>query len=123
VGFAWSLPASLKVRDGRGKLPLRMVLSRHVPAALVERPNMGFGVPIGDWLRGPLRGWAQDLLDPERIRSEGFLRPEPIAAAWEEHLSGRRNRQYQLWDVLMFQAWLETWGAGAVARAEATAVP
>ncbi|HXF71392.1 MAG TPA: asparagine synthase (glutamine-hydrolyzing), partial [Actinomycetota bacterium] len=122
VEFAWSLPASLKVRDGRGKLPLRAVLSRHVPAALVERPKMGFGVPIGDWLRGPLRGWAQDLLDPERIRSEGFLRPEPIAAAWEEHLSGRRNRQYQLWDVLMLQAWLETWGTGAAVRPEATAV-
>jgi asparagine synthase (glutamine-hydrolysing) len=69
---------------------------------------MGFGVPIGQWLRGPLRDWAEDLLDANRLRSEGFLEPAPIRAAWEDHLARRRNREYELWAVLMFQAWLET---------------
>ena len=117
--LAWRLPLRAKVRGGMGKRVLRQVLFRHVPPALVERPKMGFGVPIDQWLRGPLREWADDLLAPERLRREGFLQPEPIAQAWADHRSGRRNRQYQLWDVLMFQAWLAAERAVQPARAAA----
>ena len=105
--FAWSLPQSLKLRDGQSKWALRQVLYRHVPKALIERPKMGFGVPIGDWLRHDLHDWAEALLDETRLRNEGFFHPGPIRQKWQEHLSGQRNWQYHLWDVLMFQAWLE----------------
>lgn len=107
VEFAWSLPLDYKLRGGETKWPLREVLYRHVPRALIERPKMGFGVPIGHWLRGPLRDWAENLLNESRLRHEGFLNPAPIRQKWDEHLSGQRNWQYHLWTVLMFQAWLE----------------
>jgi asparagine synthase (glutamine-hydrolysing) len=107
VEFAWRLPMEMKVAGGTGKLILRRVLDRYVPMSLVQRPKMGFGVPIGEWLRGPLREWAQSLIEPTRLRRDGYLRPEPIRASWDDHQSGRRNRQYELWDVLMFQAWLD----------------
>jgi asparagine synthase (glutamine-hydrolysing) len=107
VAFAWSLPTSLKVRNGKGKWLLRSLLHRYVPRELVERPKMGFGVPIDSWLRGPLRQWAEDLLAPSRLEREGFLHPEPIQRKWREHLAGTREWHYHLWDVLMFQAWLE----------------
>ncbi len=108
--LAWRLPESLRLRDGVGKWPLRELLSRFVPRPLWERPKMGFGVPLDAWLRGPLKGWAEGLLDPARLAREGFLDPAPVARAWAEHQSGRHNRQYRLWPVLMFGSWLETFG-------------
>lgn len=107
VEFAWRLPLSVKIRNGQGKWILRQVLYKHAPKELIERPKMGFGVPIDSWLRGPLRGWAENLLDESRLKREGFFHPGPIRQKWTEHLSGRHIWQYHLWDVLMFQAWLE----------------
>jgi asparagine synthase (glutamine-hydrolysing) len=108
AAFAWSLPASMKVRDGKGKLPLRRVLAKYVPPSLFERPKMGFGVPIGAWLRGPLRDWAEALLDERRLRSEGFLNAEPVRQVWSDHSRGIRSAEYYIWVILMFQAWLES---------------
>jgi len=107
IEFAWSLPLSLRVHNGSGKWLLKELLSRYVPATLTDRPKMGFGIPIDSWLRGPLRDWAESLLDESRLRSEGFLHPAPIREKWLEHVSGRRNWAYLLWDVIMFQSWLE----------------
>jgi asparagine synthase (glutamine-hydrolysing) len=104
VEFAMSLPLAILRAENKTKWPLRQLLSKYVPNELVERPKMGFGVPIDSWLRGTLRDWAEDLLDETRLK-DNFFDPEPIRLAWREHLSGRRNHQYLLWDVLMFQAW------------------
>ena len=106
VELAWRLPLDMRIRGREGKWVLRRVLDRYVPRALVSRPKMGFDPPLGEWLRGPLREWAEGLLDERRLRSEGFIEPAPVRAAWDEHLSGRRNWDYRLWAVLMFEAWL-----------------
>lgn len=105
VEFAWRLPTSMKIRSGEGKWILRQVLDKYVPKELMERPKTGFSVPIDEWLRGPLRDWAEDLLDEKRLRDENLFTPKPIRKKWQEHLSGRGNWQYDLWDVLMFQSW------------------
>ena len=103
---AWRLPMEMKLRGGVTKWILRQVLYRHVPPTLVDRPKMGFGVPIASWLRGPLRPWADDLLDAGRLKRQGLLDAEPVQRAWSQHRSGRRDRAYELWDVLVLQAWL-----------------
>jgi asparagine synthase (glutamine-hydrolysing) len=104
--FAWSLPPHMKVRGGEATWLLKRLLHRYVPAPLVDRPKTGFSVPIGDWLRGPLRDWAEDLLDERRMRQEGLLATETVRAMWTEHQTGSGDRPSHLWDVLMLQAWL-----------------
>ena len=106
--FVWSLPLSFRVRRNSGKHLLRTVLDRYVQRELVERPKSGFALPIHDWLRGPLRDWCEELLNESRLGREGYFDPVLVRNAWNEHLSGRRNRQYDLWSILMFQAWQET---------------
>ncbi|MFH0787166.1 MAG: asparagine synthase (glutamine-hydrolyzing) [Pseudomonadota bacterium] len=110
VEFAWRLPLEYKLHDGKGKWILRRVLDKYVPEKMVERPKMGFGIPIDSWLRGPLKEWAEDLLSENRLKREGFINHEMVRLKWQEHLSGKRNWQYLLWDVLMWEAWLDTWG-------------
>jgi asparagine synthase (glutamine-hydrolysing) len=107
IEFAWRLPFDFRLRDRQTKWILRRVLDRHVPKGLIERPKMGFGIPIGAWLRGPLRDWAETLLDEQRLCSEGYFHPEPIRRMWEAHLRGRADEEHRLWIVLMFQQWLE----------------
>lgn len=107
VEFAWTLPLDMKIRDGQGKWILRQVLQRHVPPRLFDREKMGFGMPVGDWLRGELRDWAESLLDPRIIEQEGYFKADIVSKYWKEHLEGKRNWQSQLWVILMFQAWLQ----------------
>jgi asparagine synthase (glutamine-hydrolysing) len=107
VELAWSMPESQKVANGTGKLPLRKILSRYLPMESFHRPKTGFGIPLGEWLIGPLRDWAEDLLSVERLNREGYLHAAPVREKWREHLSGTRDWQYLLWNVLMFQAWLQ----------------
>jgi asparagine synthase (glutamine-hydrolysing) len=109
IEFAWRLPMAMKLRGGRGKRLLRRVLYQYVPRHLIERRKMGFGIPLDSWLRGPLKNWAESLLDEGRLAREGFFDPAPIRRRWVEHLSGRRNWQHHLWVVLMFQAWVDHW--------------
>jgi asparagine synthase (glutamine-hydrolysing) len=107
--FAFQLPQNMKIRNGQGKWLLRQVLDRYVPSVLIERPKQGFGVPIDTWLRGPLRDWAEGLLAPSRLRREGFFNEQLVTTRWQEHLSGKKNWQYWLWNILMFQAWQARW--------------
>lgn len=105
--LAWRLPLNMKIRGKEGKWALRQVLYKYVPRELIERPKAGFGIPVGQWLRGPLRDWADALLDERRLEQEGYLNPKPIREIWRQHLSGRHDWTVRLWAVLMFQAWLE----------------
>lgn len=107
VEWAWALPTSMKIADGQGKHLLRQLLYRHVPEKLVNRPKVGFSVPLDQWLRGPLRDWAESLLAEQRLEREGFFYSQPIRMAWQDHITGRASNGYQLWSILMFQAWLE----------------
>lgn len=109
VEAVWAMPRSVRIADGRGKLVLRDVLRRYVPDSLIERPKLGFDPPIGQWLRGPLRDWADGLLSPERVSAGGFLDPSAVRCRWEEHLAGTRRWDYALWTVLSFVSWHETW--------------
>ena len=104
--FAWRLPQNLKIRDGSGKWIVKQVLERYVPRSLFDRPKMGFGIPIGDWLRNDLREWAEDLLSPDTLKRDHYFRPDVVQSLWQDHLSTRRNHQHALWPLLMFQTWL-----------------
>jgi asparagine synthase (glutamine-hydrolysing) len=97
----------MKIRDGRGKHILRQLLYREVPRHLVERPKAGFGIPVGEWIKGPLRPWAEDLLDPNTMRDQGFFDPDIVQRRWRDHLAGRRDSTAAIWAILMFQSWLE----------------
>ncbi|WP_416826520.1 asparagine synthase (glutamine-hydrolyzing) [Ectobacillus polymachus] len=107
VEFAWRIPLSMKIKENESKWLIRQLLYRHVPRKLIDRPKLGFGVPIGHWLRGPLKEWTEELLDEGRLLSEGYFHPLPIRQKWEEHVTGKRNWHHLLWDILMFQTWLE----------------
>ena len=109
VALAWSMPLAFKLDGASSKRVLRSVLYRYVPRALLDRPKMGFGVPIDTWLRGPIRDWAEDLLSEKSLKSGGIFVTAPIRRRWSEHLSGRRNWQHSLWNVLMFEAWRRRW--------------
>ena len=123
VEYAWSLPLSLRIRRLKGKWLLRRVLSRYVPEKLTDRPKAGFAVPLDTWLRGPLRDWAEALLDKNRLDREGFFHPRPLRELWSAHLQGKGAGQFRLWDVLMFQAWFEAISQKAsVSFSTATAV-
>jgi len=107
IELSWKIPMSMKTKGSNGKYILKKLLAQYLPERLFDRPKMGFGVPIDSWLRGSLRDWAEDLLSAEKIKREGVFRSAPIRALWKEHLSGKRNWQYYIWDILMFQAWLD----------------
>jgi asparagine synthase (glutamine-hydrolysing) len=107
VEFAWRLPVGQKARGGEGKWILRRVLERYVPRALFDRPKMGFGIPLAAWLRGQLRDWAEALLDPRRLREEGYLDAESVRRVWAQHLAGWRDHRLLLWNLLSFEAWLD----------------
>jgi asparagine synthase (glutamine-hydrolysing) len=107
VEWAWKIPQSMKIKNGAGKWLLRQVLYQYVPKKLVDRPKMGFGIPLASWLRGPLKDWAENLLSEKKLREGGFFQPTIIREKWEEHLKGKRHWHFSLWNVLMFQAWLE----------------
>jgi asparagine synthase (glutamine-hydrolysing) len=115
IEFAWSLPFDMKLRHGVGKWLPRQLLFRYVPRELIDRPKMGFGVPIGEWLRDEMRDWAEDLLNEPILEQEGFFEPSLVRARWHEHLSGRRNWAYSLWNVLMFQDWKRSQASDAAA--------
>jgi asparagine synthase (glutamine-hydrolysing) len=118
--FAARVPLKHKLKGSQGKLILRRVLGRYLPETMFDRPKTGFGVPIDAWLRGPLRDWAEDLLSEKRLSSQGFFRPAPIRQLWQAHLEQRQSTHYLLWDILMFQAWLDQ-GRDSSTQSEAIA--
>jgi asparagine synthase (glutamine-hydrolysing) len=107
--YVWTLPENMKIRGGEGKWLLRQILKRHVPEKLFERPKQGFNMPVGDWLRGPLKDWAEDLLDEQTLKNQGLLNAAMIRKTWQTHLDGQGNHADALWSVLMFQAWQKRW--------------
>jgi asparagine synthase (glutamine-hydrolysing) len=109
ASFAWSLPLNFKIREGKGKWLLRELLYKYVPKNLIERPKMGFGLPIDSWLRSPLRDWAESLLNEKDLNDLGYINTQKVRVMWNEHLSGRKNLQYELWNILMFRAWQKYW--------------
>jgi asparagine synthase (glutamine-hydrolysing) len=109
IDFVWRLPLSARLRDGRGKWLLRRIVDRYVPPSLIDRPKTGFALPIGDWLRGPLRDWAEPLLAPAALESGAGFDATVVTAAWQRHLAGEAE-ELRLWPVLMFQAWRQRWG-------------
>ena len=111
VAFAWRLPLALRSGPRVGKVLLRRVLGRYVPPALFERPKMGFEVPIGPWLRGPLRSWAEGLLDPTALNAIGLFDPAAVARVWADHAAGRKDAAHLLWGILTFEAWRRHWDA------------
>jgi asparagine synthase (glutamine-hydrolysing) len=113
VELAFRIPASMKMRGGVGKVILRDVLARHVPRSLNVGRKMGFGVPLDEWLRGPLRPWVEETLSDRRLRDDGFFKPAAVRGLWDAHLSGQRNAQWELWVFLSFSAWMDRWNAGA----------
>jgi asparagine synthase (glutamine-hydrolysing) len=108
VELAWRLPLNMKIKNGVGKWALRQVLYKYVPKELIDRPKAGFAVPIGQWIRGPLRDWSEELLDVSRLNSDGYFNPELVRRMWDQHLSGHRDWTYRLWSILMFQAWIKS---------------
>jgi asparagine synthase (glutamine-hydrolysing) len=121
IEFMAALPMEMSLRDRIGKRLLRKSLYKHVPQSLIDRPKSGFGIPIGHWLRNELRGWAEELLSPARLASQGILNPQPVQLAWQAHLSGQRQEHHRLWSVLMFQLWLEDARVGSSAASTAVA--
>jgi asparagine synthase (glutamine-hydrolysing) len=107
IEFAWTIPLSMKIKNGQSKWLLRQVLNRYVPSHLIQRPKMGFGIPLSEWLCGPLQKWVDDLLDEQRLQQEGIFNPQPIRLMWQQHRNGKGNFAYLLWNILMFQTWLE----------------
>jgi asparagine synthase (glutamine-hydrolysing) len=105
--IAWQIPTNMKIKNGQGKWPLREILYKRVPQELIERPKAGFGIPLDDWLRGPMKTWAEKLIDIDRLSNEGFLNPEIVHEIWNQHIEGKRNWSFRLWSILMFQSWLE----------------
>jgi len=105
--LAWRLPLGIKIKNGVGKWPIRKILYKYVPKELIERPKAGFAVPVGQWIRGPLREWADDLLDSSRMYSEGYFDSRLVKKMWEQHLSGDYDHTSRLWSILMFNVWLD----------------